>query len=124
MDSTILSLHPGYVSYVNQAQEARAEAMARLAYGLVRGVDAAGVAAARLVRRAALAWHRRRERIETRALLRSLDDHLLADIGIDRAEIDGLAAAWARPEAASTPPAATVVPLRRLPAAAPLAKAA
>lgn len=84
---------PELQHYIEQAQEARAEAMARAGYLAVaavgRVVRAAGVALPRAVRTAlsaVAAWRDRRAALREILLL---DDRMLQDIGLTRAD------AWA-----------------------------
>ena len=81
------SERPDFRFYVAQAQEARAESMARAGYLIVAGfgrvLHGAGAALSRALGRVR-AWRNRHAAL--RQLL-ALDDHLLQDIGLSRAEV-------------------------------------
>lgn len=80
---------PDVRSYVEQAQEARAEAMARVGYQAVAAVGevvGAAVGAARSALGALATWRDRRAAVREILLL---DDRMLRDIGLTRAD------AWA-----------------------------
>jgi uncharacterized protein YjiS (DUF1127 family) len=80
-----------FQSYVAQAQEARAEAMARVGYlgvaAVGRALQAAGTALTTAVRTAPGAVRAWRNRQAALRQLLLLDDRLLKDIGLSRADI-------------------------------------
>ncbi|MEX1205758.1 MAG: DUF1127 domain-containing protein [Dongiaceae bacterium] len=81
-------------TYLDAVHQARAEALARAAYlaidGLARLAGAAGTAVAAAARSATDAVRRWRRRRTALYALMALDDRMLKDIGVSRAEIPGL----------------------------------
>ena len=91
---------PQFQYYIEQAHEARAEAMGRVGYLAVAAVGrvvGAAVRPAQTALAALAAWRDRRAAV--REILR-LDDRMLRDIGLTRADawaaVDGTLGEWAR----------------------------
>jgi len=99
---------PAYATHLDRARQARAEALARAAYlaidGLARLAGAAGTAVAAAARSATDAVRRWRRRRAALYALMALDDRMLKDIGVSRAEIPGLVDDLLRSPARDRPP--------------------
>jgi uncharacterized protein YjiS (DUF1127 family) len=82
-----------YSQIVQSAHDERAEALARAAYLAIAGADRAvrGAFAAVGAGLSSLAWHWQQysERRATYLALSKLDDRLLKDIGLTRADVEG-----------------------------------
>ena len=80
-----------FQSYIEEAQEARAEAMARVGYlgvaAVGRALQAAGAAPTKAVRTALAAVRAWRNRQAALRQLLLLDERMLKDIGLSRADI-------------------------------------
>jgi len=77
-------------SHLQRAHEERALAMARTGYLVVAGLQNAGQAVTALVTRAIVGVRAWRERRAVVRALQALDDRMLRDIGLERADIIAL----------------------------------
>lgn len=86
------SYSPEFFTILANAQAERAEAMARvgdlLVRGVIAGVRGAGAVAAIAVRTVGATLRRQRRQRAMAVALRRLDDRLLRDIGLNRADLD------------------------------------
>lgn len=108
--------HPEFQPYLARAHQERAEAMSRVAYLVVVGVDRlvgqaarAPVAGLRRIARGYDLWQRRRHTVQA---LSRLDARMLRDIGIDSpGAIDAIAAELGRDAEPAAEPAAVPRPV-------------
>jgi uncharacterized protein YjiS (DUF1127 family) len=87
-----ISHEVSYRNYVETAQDERAEAVTRLGFLVIVGTDRAlrrtGAALKSAVGDLAERWRRYRTERETYRALAALDDRLLRDIGLTRADVE------------------------------------